>query len=251
MSELTIIKSINSVIETYFNENSSVSIIPAKDLMPDFIKADIFKKNFKNGKPIRDVLRALDRNKELYLIPYVYPERKDADTFWYFIPKGAAAPATLYKQGPVSIKKEEAKQNRLLSDETYVLDMCDSVLGQTSQRQKRFEFLLGDFHKDGVTRTPLPVDAYYEKLNLVIEFKEAQHTDPVISFENRHVKTISGVNRAEQRRIYDERRATVLPKNGINLIEIAYIDFKCDSSNKIIRNPEQDLVKVREMLREV
>ena len=63
-------------------------------------------------------------------------------------------------------------------DETYILDLCDEILNRTSQRQYRFSFLLGDPGKNGSCRK-LPVDAYYENLNLVIEYKERQHTESV------------------------------------------------------------------------
>ena len=61
------------------------------------------------------------------------------------------------------------------SDEYYVIDLCDEVLGRKAERQKRFDFLKGD---KGHT---LPVDAFYKDLNLVIEYYERQHTEEVKS----------------------------------------------------------------------
>jgi hypothetical protein len=55
-----------------------------------------------------------------------------------------------------------------MRDETYVLDICDRVLGVSGIRQHRFAFLQDD------TGTPLPVDAYYPELSLVIEYRERQ-----------------------------------------------------------------------------
>src|SRR5690606_3138685 len=68
------------------------------------------------------------------------------------------------------------------SDEHYVIDLCDEILGLKGTRQKRFPFLLGDEGKNG-RRMPLPVDVYYESLNLVIEFNECQHTAPLKHFD--------------------------------------------------------------------
>ncbi len=48
--------------------------------------------------------------------------------------------------------------------------------------------------------------------------------------------TISGVHRGEQRKIYDERRRDILPKNGITLIEFSYSDFNHDRQKLIIRD---------------
>jgi hypothetical protein len=242
------IEKINSVIEAYFAKHTTVTIVPAKELMPSFIAAGVFKKDIKNGKPIRDVLRALKANNQLQLIPFVHTEQKEQNTYWYFIPANAPKPTTLYKQEQISAEKLAADKARLHSDEAYVIDLCDTALQQKAERQKRFHFLLGDLHKDGVSRTRLPVDAYYKELNLVIEFKESQHSLPNDFFDKEDVKTVSGVSRGEQRKIYDERRRVELPLNGIKLIEISYEVFNCDSQNRIVRNAEQDLKIVEAIL---
>ena len=244
------IDTINSVIEAYFIKNTTIEIIPAKALMPEFIAAGIFRKDIKNGKPIRDILRGLNEREQLQLIPYVHAEKKGIDTYWYFIPKDAPKPTALYKQETVSTAKQTAEQVRLLSDETYVIDLCDTLLKQKADRQKRFHFLLGDFHKDGITRTQLPVDAYYQALNLVIEYKESQHSEANEFFDKTYVKTVSGVSRGEQRKIYDLRRAEKLPLNGIKLIELSFDNFNCDSAHRIIRNSEQDLKVVEDILKQ-
>lgn len=75
---------INQVIKKYFEENPSLETMPAKDLMPQFIKAGIFSKDHQAGLPIRNVLRELDRTNSLHLIPHVRPERKAINTNWFF-----------------------------------------------------------------------------------------------------------------------------------------------------------------------
>lgn len=251
MIDPQIINSINNAIDAFFNQDKTRTIVPVKELMPAFIKAGIFKKDIKNGKPIRDILRELDETDQLQLIPYLHPERRGADTYWYFIPKDAPTPTSFYKQEEPSVKKEAAKKARLLTDETYILDLCDEVLGQKSERQKRFDFLKGDPHKDGITRTKLPVDAYYPAYRLVIEFKESPRVSNVENFDNPNVTTVSGVSRREQRHLYDQRKATDLPKNGIQLVEISFDKFNYDYQHKIIRNPQVDLLQVREILNEI
>ena len=49
------------------------------------------------------------------------------------------------------------------SDEFYVINLCDEVLGANASRQHTFDFLRGD----GTPGRWLPVDAYYPELNLV------------------------------------------------------------------------------------
>lgn len=122
---------------------------------------------------------------------------------------------------------------RSQSDESYIIDLCDEFYKQKALRQHRFDFLTGD------SGTKLPVDAYYPALNLVVEFKEKQHTEEVSFFDKR--QTVSGVGRGAQRRIYDQRRRDVLPRHGIKLIEFDYSEFEHTRGKKLIRNKEDDV----------
>ncbi len=83
------------------------------------------------------------------------------------------------------------------SDEWYVIDLCDEIIGKQGNRGHRFDWLLGDVGKQG-GRAKLPVDIYYHHLGLVIEYRERQHYEAVPHFDRR--STVSGMNRAEQRR---------------------------------------------------
>jgi len=78
------IHTINETIKEYFDRHKSADKVRAKDLMSRFIKKGVFKKDLREGKPIRDVLRDLDRKKQLHLIPAVYADRKTKNTYWYF-----------------------------------------------------------------------------------------------------------------------------------------------------------------------
>jgi len=234
------IQKINTVIKEYFDLNKSIKILPAKDLMPQFIKAGIFSKDYKNGLPIRNMLRDLDKKNELSLIPYTIAERKMKNTNWFF--RNGANPSNLevHKKGKSNPGKLSAnKKLNKNRDEDYVIDLCDEILKLKGSCQHRFVFLLGDAGKNG-RRAKLPVDVYYSEMNLVIEFKEVQHSKPVKHFDKPDKLTISGVHRGEQRKKYDALRVTELPKHNIQLIEISYEVFDCGSSNKIIRNREKD-----------
>ncbi|MCC7292675.1 MAG: hypothetical protein IT449_11510 [Phycisphaerales bacterium] len=116
------------------------------------------------------------------------------------------------------------------SDEAWIIDVCDKVLGLTASRQHTFPFLVGD------TGRKLPVDAYYEKLNLVIEYREKQHTESVPHFDKR--MTVSGVHRGEQRKLYDQRRRDVLSKHGIQLVELAVADFRHSARMRLDRDSD-------------
>lgn len=129
-----------------------------------------------------------------------------------------------------------------MRDEHYILDLCDEVLHQKSIRQHRFPFLIGD---SGVR---LPVDAFYQDLNLVIEYRERQHSEPVAFFDKK--TTISGVPRGQQRSIYDQRRRDILPRNGVTLVEFCYSDFLHGARKRLKRLREQDLTVIRRRLRD-
>ena len=129
---------------------------------------------------------------------------------------------------------------RQKSDESYVIDICDEILHLKASIQHHFDFLRGD------TGIKLPVDAYYESLNLVIEYREKQHTEEVKFFD--HKMTSSGVTRDVQRREYDERRRVKLPENGIKLIEIDYLQLEHTGSKKLIRNREKDIETIKKLV---
>ena len=132
------------------------------------------------------------------------------------------------------------KNKRSNSDESYVIGLCDQVLKLKASRLHRFDFLRGD------SGTKLPVDAYYEELNLVVEYRERQHTEAVSFFDRR--QTVSGMGRGQQRKLYDQRRREVLPRNGINLLEIDYFELAHSNSKRLLRDVENDLVVIKRKL---
>lgn len=229
---------INQVVKEYFDKNTSVSEIPAKDLMPYFVKAGVFVQDHRNGLPLRNLLRSLDAKNQLHLIPFVFADRKAKNVNWYFR-RNNSAQFSPPKEAVAPFVKSKSPSKQSDSDENYVLDLCDEVLNRKGSRQHRFDFLVGDAgHK-------LPVDIYYSDLNLVIEYREYQHTNEVTFFDKPNVMTVSGVSRGEQRKLYDQRRRDVLPKHGIQLIEIDYSDFNFDGRKRILKDEEKDLEVVK------
>ena len=127
-------------------------------------------------------------------------------------------------------------------DEDYILDICDKVLRRESVRQKRFDFLRGLPSRKTGRCAMLPVDAYYPAKELVIEYHEKQHTK---SGWNR--PTACGLNRDEQRRRYDEIRKKTLPKKGIKLVVIDYMEFETNAKGRLKRT-KSDRATVRRLL---
>lgn len=265
-TQQTTIDEINRIIEEYFVNNPTATIVPVKALMPSFIQAGIFTKDRKNGAPIRSILKELDSSNRLDQIPTVHPERHEDATYWYFIPKQAPTPTTNYKEEKKKDNKIPASYKN--SDKKYVIDLCDKVIGMKSDRKKRFDFLLGDLHKDGVSQTKLPVDAYYAMLQLVVHYNDIKPWEqaiPVINneeddlidddieeneFEESTPKAKRVISREEQRSIYNERRAKVFPKHDIDFVLISYSDFNHDASLKIIRDEAYDSKIVYKALEE-
>lgn len=117
---------------------------------------------------------------------------------------------------------------------------CAIVSSRKAKRQHEFEFLRGD------TGRRLPVDAYYPELNLVVEYREMQHTQSVPIMDKR--MTCSGVPRAEQRRMYDQRRDDVLAQKQIRLVKFDYFDFPHHANCRLKRDAAKDEQIVRSKL---
>ena len=131
-----------------------------------------------------------------------------------------------------------------IRDEHYVLDLCDAVLGLKAVRQHCFPFLTGDPDRRG-HRKPLPVDGFYPALGLVVEYHERQHRERVGFFDDK--PTVSGVPRGDQRRLYDERRAVLLPRHGYSLVVLEVDEFAHGRAKRLLRTPEDQAVVSRRL----
>jgi hypothetical protein len=138
--------------------------------------------------------------------------------------------------------------SRAESDEAYVIDLCDEILGERALRQHSFGWLVGDFGRNG-KRRKLPVDAYYSNHGLVVEYRERQHDQPVAHFDKPDVMTVSGVHRGEQRRIYDHRRKIEIPAHKLRLVIVTPSDLVSDRRGRLLRDLESDLIALRGVLR--
>lgn len=152
----------------------------------------------------------------------------------------AAAPAAV----PTASR---ARSIRDTSDEAYVVDLCDEVLGERALRQHRFEWLLGDPGASG-SRVRLPVDAYYPDHALVIEYRERQHSEPVPHFDKPDRMTVSGVHRGEQRALYDARREEQIPAHGLRLVVVSPADLESDARGRLRRDRDRDIEVLRRLL---
>lgn len=127
------------------------------------------------------------------------------------------------------------------SDEAYVIGLCDAVLRAVAIRQHRFDFLRGDPGSRG-EGARLPVDGWYPAHNLVVEYRERQHSEAIAFFDRR--VTVSGMGRGEQRARYDQRRRDVLAERGVGLVEIDFSMFAHDRARRIIWRPtDRDVVE--------
>lgn len=134
------------------------------------------------------------------------------------------------------------------SDEAYVLDLCDEVLGEQGSRQHRFDWLLGDPGRSG-RRVKLPVDGYWERSRVVVEYRERQHDEPTAFFDKPDLLTVSGVHRGEQRALYDRRRDTLIPARGLALVVIRPADLAATPAGRLHRRRSEDLAAVGRILR--
>lgn len=241
------IHSINKVLFEYFTNNKANEPVLAKHFMNEFIKAGIFPTDLKQGLQIRTLLRELDRTNQLHLIPFVFPVRKNKNTNWFFAPANVNLTRIVIDKTPhaPTKRRQSVTKSRCDSDELYVLDLCDEVLHLNSARQHKFPFLVGDPNSNGKCKE-LPVDGWYEQLNLVIEYNEEQHTNAVPHFDK--PMTISGIPRREQRNRYDQRRREVLKEKGIRMVVFSYSEFEHNSRKRLKRNRDNDITIVRSKL---
>lgn len=136
---------------------------------------------------------------------------------------------------------------RTESDEKYLLDLVAEVLAEPDYRwQHRFPTLVGDPGKDGLSR-PLPVDGYFPRHRLIVEYWEQQHSAPVPIMDER--LTVSGVTSGHQRRLYDVRRREWAEANGMRLVILDYRGFPTDGRGRVVRNRARDIVIVTSALR--
>lgn len=134
------------------------------------------------------------------------------------------------------------------SDEFYVLDLCDELIGEPGSRQHMFDWLLGDpSPKTGKSRR-LPVDAYWPNINLVVEYRERQHYEEVGHFDKPDRLTVSGVHRGIQRRLYDERREHEIPSHGLRLVIIKASDLHASPNGRLKRNVDADRATIAQFL---
>lgn len=78
-----------------------------------------------------------------------------------------------------------------------MLDLVSEILGESYEAQKRFDTLRGDPGKNE-RRVKLPLDAFFPGLNLIVDYREKQHFQPVAVMDRR--MTVSGVHRGEHRK---------------------------------------------------
>lgn len=84
--KIHLIGRIDQIVQDYF-KNSADPEIMAKDMMPILIEKGIFKKDHRNGLPIRNLLRELDAENKLHLLKHVKVIRNEVNRNWYFTPK--------------------------------------------------------------------------------------------------------------------------------------------------------------------
>ncbi len=68
-------------------------------------------------------------------------------------------------------------------------------------------------------------------------------------FDKPEKLTVSGVDRREQRRRYDERRRTEIPAHGLRLVIVRWSNLDADARGRLRRNQAADRESVAGLLR--
>lgn len=147
------INSINQVLQEYFEHNKSATKILAKDMMPYFILAGIFKNDVKNGSPIKNLLNRLKKINKLHWIPFATRIKINTYSNWYFVKTAYSGPIEVVKIKKAGLKSTTSGQKLI----QQLKENCNQILG--SKGKKNFVFN---------TNPSFKVDLYYPKLNLAI-----------------------------------------------------------------------------------
>ena len=118
MKKITLI---NLVLKDYFDLNFSVQKVIAKDMMPYIVLAGIFKKDEKNGLPIHHLLRKLDHENRLNLIPFAFADRKNVYTKWYFESHNISTEKIMKIETKLSVRK--ISKNKIKNSSVLTLDL--------------------------------------------------------------------------------------------------------------------------------
>ncbi|MBD7918629.1 hypothetical protein H9657_10130 [Cellulomonas sp. Sa3CUA2] len=94
------------------------------------------------------------------------------------------------------------------------------------------------------------MDSYGPDLSLVVEVDERQHDHPVTHVDKPDRLTVSGVHRGEQRRIYDERRRSLVPAHGLTLLIVRTSQLAVDARSRLLRVVPADDPTLRRLLDE-
>jgi len=132
---------INAVIGDFFAKHPTIIQIQAKELMPYFIQKGIFQKNYKDGLPIRKVLRKFDESNQLAKIPYVYADRKSKNVNWYFINELGQNKAPGQKKIENSKNKIKPYSSEVLEDlleKGLRIVFCGTAVGKKSAERKAY-----------------------------------------------------------------------------------------------------------------
>jgi hypothetical protein len=74
---------INKGIDLYF-KSAKTDTCKSKDLIPTLINLTLFEKDNRKGNPLRTILRQLQKENKLDLIPKLIAVKKKKNTYWTF-----------------------------------------------------------------------------------------------------------------------------------------------------------------------
>ncbi len=87
LSEYNIEKvgAIDQIVHDYFKKNPKVNEVQAKDLMEHFVKAGVFKEDYKAGLPLRDFIKKVEGSNSLDLFKKSELIKNEESKYWFFV----------------------------------------------------------------------------------------------------------------------------------------------------------------------
>ena len=126
------------------------------------------------------------------------------------------------------------------SDENYLFDLCDQILGQKALRQHLFHF--PDKGRN------FPVHGFYPELELALYYRKPPQSEVVTHLK--HISWISGrsIHREKEEEGFLQRCREQLSEKGIRFLEIHHSNFSYNKLERLKKDSQQDMTVLKDLL---
>jgi|GEM_PF-6803663 len=129
-----------------------------------------------------------------------------------------------------------------MSDQFYIINLCNQLLIGDGQNESSLGWVLGDLNNNGKVSEILPLAVFYEAKDLVVECVVNQTKPNVDNIEALISGDFNTINN------YNNKRKLMLEKKGVNLVTIEHTMLDCDENNNLCRDQYKDTIQLKAIL---